>query len=228
MKELRVAIGDTWQPKALPYFAMIMMGLMLITDVLNLKFINVHGFSVISSLLSYCFALIIGDILAEVYGYRRVRRLLWTGLSMLVVYAVFVQIAVLWQPATDFTNNAAFVAIFSQTPRIAFASILAFFTGELTNSYIMSRLKVRLTARYFYERALTSVGVAQIVNGATFWLVAFGGVLSLHFILSAATFSWVTVMLTEIIILPLTKKLARFVKEHEGIEHFDARPPVVA
>ncbi len=223
-KELTVRVGDTWQPKGLIYFAMVMMALMLITNVLNLKFINIYGMSVIASQLSYVFSLIIADIMAEVYGYRRVRRLLYVGLGCLVLYALFLQAAVLLQPANGYTNDPAFKALFSQTPRIVTASIVAYFVTELMNSFVMSRLKVRTRARFFYGRALTAVGIAQIVNGITFYGIAFGGVLAISTIASAATFSWFAVMVCEFLVLPITKQLALAVKRYEGIEHYDSQP----
>ncbi len=201
-----------------------MMALMLITNVLNLKFINVFGFSVIASQLSYVLSLIIADVMAEVYGYRRVRRLLYVGLGCLILYAVFLQAAVQLPPAPGYTSNTAFRVIFSATPRIVGASIAAYFVTELTNSYLMSRLKIKLHARHFYWRAATAVAIAQIVNGATFFTLAYGGILPLMTILSAGVFSWTVVMICEFLILPVTKQLATAVKRYEGIEHFDSAP----
>lgn len=222
--DLTVAIGDTWRPKVLSYFAVVMMALMLITNVLNLKFIDVFGFSIIGSQLSYVLSLIVADIMAEVYGYRRVRRLLYVGLGCLIMYALFVQTVVMLPPAEGYKSDSAFREIFSQTPRIVTASIAAYFVTELTNSYIMSRLKIGLRARYFYGRAVISVGVAQIVNGATFFSIAYGGVLPLKTIVSAGAFSWTVVMICEFLLLPLTKRLAMAVKQVEGIEHYDSEP----
>jgi uncharacterized integral membrane protein (TIGR00697 family) len=224
MENLRVAIGDTWQPRALPYLSMVMMALMLITNVLNLKFINFFGFSIISSQISYVLSLILADILAEVYGYRRVRKLLYVGLCCLVLYAGFVQFAVWLPPAKDFSGNQAFHDVFWQAPRVVAASVAAYFVTELVNSFVMSRLKVRLRARFFYLRAIAAVGTAQVVNGATFWTIAFAGTLPLRLILSAASFAWAVVMICELIVLPVTRQLALAVKRYEGVEHFDAAP----
>jgi len=204
---------------------MLMMALMLITNILNLKFIIFFGFSVISSQISYVFSLILADILAEVYGYRRVRKLLYMGLACLILYAAFVQIAVVLPPAADYPNDQAFRDIFWQAPRVVAASIAAYFATELVNSFIMSHLKVRLRAQFFYFRAVAAVGIAQVVNGAVFWTIAFAGVLSVRLILSAAAFSWVAVMVCELVVLPLTKRIAVWLKRYEGVEHYDAEPP---
>jgi queuosine precursor transporter len=222
--QLTVAIGDTWQPKLMVYFGMAMMALMLITNVLNLKFVDVHGITVIASQITYVLSLVLADVMAEVYGYRRVRRLLYVGLGCLTLYAVCLQIAVALPPAQDYTGDAAFKAVFAQTPRIVTASLAAYFVTELTNSFIMSRLKVRFVARHFYGRAVTSVGLAQIVNGVTFYGIAFAGTMSTALILSAGAVSWAIVMLCEVLVLPLTRQLAVVVKQHEGIEHFDLPP----
>jgi uncharacterized integral membrane protein (TIGR00697 family) len=225
---LRVAIGDSWQPKALTYFAMVMMALMIITNVLNLKFIDFFGISIIGSQLPYVISLILADILSEVYGYRRVRRLLYVGLGCLILYAGFVQLVVMLPSAHGYPNSNAFSATFAQTPRIIVASISAYFVTELANSFVMSKLKVRFVAKYFYLRALCAVGAAQLINGITFFLIGFGGVLSPQIIASAAAFSWAMVMTCELVVLPLTKRIAFWVKRYEGVEHFDAAPDLEA
>jgi uncharacterized integral membrane protein (TIGR00697 family) len=227
-RPLVIAVGDSWQPKLLPYFAVAMVALMLVTNVLNLKFIDIGGVSVIGSQLIYTFSLILADVMAEVYGYKRVRRLLYMNLACIVFYVVAVQIVVMAPPARDYTGDAAFRAVFAQTPRIAVASIIAYFVTELVNSFIMSRLKVLLSARYFYGRATVSVAIAQIINAIAFFGLAFAGVLPLRAIVSAAAISWLTVILCEVVILPLTKRLAGLVKQHEGVEHYDAPPPGAA
>lgn len=223
-KELKIVIGDSWYPRALPYLGMLLMALMLITNILNLKFIDFFGISIIGSQLSFAFSLILADILTEVYGYRRVRRLLWAGLACLVLYALFVQIVVVLPPALNYTGNEAFVSVFAQAPRIVVASILAYFVTELTNSFIMSRLKVRLQGKHFYGRALFSTVGAQGIDVVVFYSVAFAGVLPLSLLVSAALFSWVAVVVCEILILPLTKEFALRLKQYEGVEHFDSAP----
>lgn len=224
-RQIRVAVGDSWQPKLLPHFAMAMVALMLITNVLNLKFVNVLGISVIGSQVVYVFSLILADIMAEVYGYRRVRRILYMSLGCLIVYAVSVQIVVEMPPADGFPADREFRTVFEQSPRIALASVVAYFVTELVNSFVMSGLKVRLSARYFYGRATVAVGLAQIVNAATFFGIAFGGVMSLSAIVSAGAVSWAIVMLCELVVLPATKQVATRVKRYEGVEHFDSVPP---
>lgn len=223
-KELRIAIGDTWEPRALPYFAMLLMALMLITNVLNLKFVTVFGFSVIASLITYALSLVLADIMTEVYGYRRVRRLLWVGLACLVLYALFVQAAVLLPPASDYAGNSAFVSVFAQAPRIVVASIIAYFVTELANSIVMSRLKIRLRAKFFYGRALASTAIAQAINVAAFFGIAFAGVMPLSLIISVSVFSWIAVLGCEVLVLPITKKFAHAVKQYEGVEHYDDAP----
>jgi uncharacterized integral membrane protein (TIGR00697 family) len=222
--KLRIEIGDNWQPQYLAYFGMSLVGLMLTTSVLNLKFIDVLGVTLIGSELTHIFSLILADVMAEVYGYRRVRRILYMSIVILALYALAVQIMVALPPAASYTHNAEYSTVLSATPRIVIASILSYLVAELINSYIMSRLKVALTARHFYGRALLSVGSAQAVNGAMFFGIAYCGNMPLGAILSAATASWFMVIGTELLILPLTKKLSDRFKSLEGVEHFDSQP----
>ncbi|MBI1309415.1 MAG: queuosine precursor transporter [Proteobacteria bacterium] len=222
--KLKIAIGDTWHPKLLPYFAMALVAFMITTNVLNLKFINFYGFSLISSQFVYVCSLVLADIMAEVYGYRRVRRILYVGLALLAFYVVCLQITVYLPPAADYPNDQAFRLLFSQTPRIALASIVAYFFTEFTNSYIMSNLKVRLNGRHFMGRAVVSVAVAQALNVIIFFGVAFAGVMPLGLIASACFMSWLITIGCEVLILPFTRQLAWRVKAYEGVEHFDKKP----
>jgi hypothetical protein len=143
-----------------------------------------------------------------------------------VLYAVSLQIAVWMPPADGYQNDSAFHDIFSKAPRIAIASIIAYFVTELTNSYVMSRLKIKFSAKYFLGRAVVSVGIAQIVNVVAFFGIAFAGVMSLKGIAQAGSVAWIIVMLCEVVVLPVTRKLAWSVKNIEGVEHFDAAPGI--
>ena len=221
---LQTVVGDGWHPKLFHYFAMALLAFMLISNVLNLKFINVAGWSVASSQLIYTFSMIVADIMTEVYGYRRVRKVLYAAFGFLIFYAVAVQIAVSLPPALDYTNNEAFTALFAQAPRIAMASILSYLAGELINAFVMSRLKVVWRAKHFYARALLSTALAQMVSGTLFFVLAFGGVMPWSAIASASAFSWALILFCELVILPITRQIAVRVKHYEGVEHFDEVP----
>lgn len=224
-QKLQVQIGGDWQPKYLSYFGMALVGLMLTTNLLNLKFVEFFGITVIGSELTHIFSLIIADIMAEVYGYRRVRRILYASITILTLYAIAVQVMVALPPAPSYENNAAYVAVLAATPRVVIASITSYLVAELINSFIMSGLKVHFAARFFYGRAILSVGAAQAINGALFFCIAFGGIMPISAILSAAWFSWAMMMGTEILILPLTKVFADKFKNLEGVEYYDEAPP---
>ena len=223
---LQVVVGDSWHPKLLPYFAMCLMALMLITNVLNLKVLDIHGYTILSSSLTYVFSLVLTDIIVEVYGYRRVRRLVYVGLSCLAFYALCMRLAVhLPAPPAD-PMNPHFVTLFGQAPRLVIASLTAYFAVELINSFVMSRLKVRFRARYFFGRALVAVGLAQAVDCLIFFSIAFAGTMPLATWGKWAIDGWPIVVGCEVIILPLTRRLAIYVKSYEGVEHYDRAPPV--
>jgi uncharacterized integral membrane protein (TIGR00697 family) len=222
---LRIIIGEDWQPRLLPYFAMALMGMMLITNVLNLKFIDIAGFSLLASYPTYIFTLILTDIMAEVYGYRRIKRLLYVGLGMLVFYGVVIHVIALWPPAEGYPNNQAFVTLFAAAPRLVLASVTAFFVVEVTNSFVMSRLKVRYRARYFYGRALASVALAQAIDCVTFFGIAYAGTMPASLLVRTMAAGWPLVVACEVVVLPLTRKLAVAVRDYEGVQYYDKAPP---
>lgn len=221
---LPVAIGETWQPKLLPYLAVIVTGLIFITNILNLKFIDVFGYSVIAASALYTLSLIVGDIMTEVYGYRRTRKVLYAAFAMLGLYAVAIQLAVIAPPAASYANNAAFTAVFGSAPKLVALSLAAYLASELINSFIMSRLKIKFRARYFHARAVCSTVLANIVANIIFFGLGFIGVMPLSAMISASIASLAMTFVGEVIVVFFTGKIVKRIKAYEGVEHFDAQP----
>ena len=93
-----------------------------------------------AGILFFPVSYVIGDVLTEVYGYARARRVIWAGFAATVFMAVMAWVVVALPPAPDWTNQEAYEAVFGQVPRIVFASMCAFWAGEFVNSYVLARL----------------------------------------------------------------------------------------
>ncbi len=182
---------------------------------------------------------IIGDVLTEVYGYANARRCIWAGffalLFMVVMSVVVVNIPANpeWALASaTYTvagrevtapNQAAYMAIFGQTPRIVLASLVAFWAGEFVNSFVLARMKVMTGGKHLWTRTIGSTIVGEGVDSLLFYPLAFLGVAGfpLHLILSLVVTQWVIKTVWEAVLTPVTYVVVGFLKRREGVDVFD-------
>jgi queuosine precursor transporter len=169
--------------------------------------------------LSYFF----GDILTEVYGYARSRRVIWAGFGALI-FAAFMSWAVVKMPAAQgWTGQDAYEMIFGNTPRIVFASLLAFWAGEFANSFVLAKMKVFTNGRWLWTRTIGSTIVGEGVDSAIFYPLAFLGAPGWTKILV------IQVMITnyllkvgwEVVATPVTYRAVNFLKRVEKEDYYD-------
>lgn len=167
--------------------------------------------------LTYLF----GDVLTEVYGYARSRRVIWFGLAMnLLATLVFAFVAGLpTDPASP--TKGAFETVLGLVPRIVLASTLAFFVGEFLNSYVLARLKVITAGRWLWTRTIGSTLIGQGADTLVFSLVAFWGVLPGDVLWNLVAFNYVYKVGLEVLLTPLTYAVVGFLKRAEGVDHYD-------
>jgi hypothetical protein len=179
----------------------------------------VFGAGVLFFPISYVF----GDILTEVYGYARARRVIWAGFGAMIFASIMAAVVVALPPAPRWPNQAAYETAFGNTWRIAGASMIAFWVGELVNSYVLARMKVASNGRWMGARFVASTIVAEIVDSALFYPLAFynSGImpndLVLHLVWAQAGLK----TLVEIAFLPLTYLVVNALKRAEGEDYYD-------
>lgn len=218
------SLDREWTPKHIDIVAALYICMLVLTPVLVPKLFMFGPFIFSAGILVYPMNTIFGDVLTEVYGFNRTRRLIWVGLICSVLLVVLTQIAIAVPPAPDFKLQDAYAAIFSQVPRIVVSSFAAYVCCEFTNSYIMSRMKLWSQANNFPLRAVASTVGAQIVDSVVFFTGAFAGVVSLHTLLVMIVSGILFKSLYEIIFLPVTILIVKKLKTLEGIEQFDRYP----
>ena len=164
---------------------------------------------------------IFGDLLTEVYGYVRARRVIWFGLAMnLLATLTFALVAALPESA-DSPTRGAFGVVFAFAPRILLASTLAFFVGEFLNSYVLARLKIATQGKWLWTRTIGSTLVGQGADTLVFSLVAFWGVLPSEVLWGLVLFNYLYKVGFEVVLTPVTYAVVRFLKRSEGIDTFD-------
>jgi uncharacterized integral membrane protein (TIGR00697 family) len=168
--------------------------------------------------ISYLF----GDILTEVYGYARDRRVVWSGFGALAFAAVMSAVVVHLPPA-DFwvSRQGAVEQMFGNTPRIIGASIVAFWCGSFVNSYVLAKMKVWTSGRWLWTRLIGSTVCGELVDTALFYSIAFGGLWKNSDLIQVALDQYVLKSLWEVVAVPVTYRVVAFLKRAEQEDYYD-------
>jgi queuosine precursor transporter len=171
--------------------------------------------------ISYIF----GDVLTEVYGYARARKVIWAAFGAMVFATIMSQIVILMPPATDEPYNAviqpAIETVFGNTWRIVAGSILAFWAGDFVNSYVLAKMKIATAGRFLWMRTIGSTIAGQAVDSAIFYPLAFYGVLETRTLAAVVLFNWIMKVSVEILFTPLTYAVGGFLKRAENEDYYD-------
>jgi uncharacterized integral membrane protein (TIGR00697 family) len=197
---------------------------LLVSNVASTKLVVLGPLTFDGGTLLFPLAYIFGDVLTEVYGYRKSRRVIWIGfLALLLATLTFQAVAALPAPKDPESGRfaEAFGLLLGLTPRIVLGSLLAYFVGEFANAYVLARLKVRTEGRFFWLRAMASTLVGQGLDTAIFLLVAFYGVLPTEVLLLVFLSNYAFKVGVEALMLPATYGVVGFLKRAEGVDTYD-------
>lgn len=182
---------------------------------------------------------IIGDVMTEVYGYAHARRVIWTGCAALLFMAFMAWVVVHipsepgWALASDphtvegktvtAPNQAAYEAVFGNTWRIVAASLIAFWSGEFVNSFVLAKMKILTAGKMLWSRTIGSTIFGEAVDSALFYPLAFAGAAgwTTKAIITLAITQWVLKTSWEVVLTPVTYAVVGFLKRREGVEVFD-------
>jgi uncharacterized integral membrane protein (TIGR00697 family) len=174
-----------------------------------------------AGILFFPLGYVIGDVLTEVYGYARARRVIWAGFAALLFMAFMSWVVVSLPPAAGWDGQAAYESVFGQVPRIVLASIVAFWVGEFVNSYVMARMKLMTQGKHLWTRTIGSTLVGQGVDSLIFYPLAFWGVWENKAVLTVLFTNWFLKVLWEAVLTPVTYGVVGWLKRHEGVDLFD-------
>ncbi|MBM6993911.1 MAG: queuosine precursor transporter [Prevotella sp.] len=194
---------------------------LIAANVLETKQIAVGPISLTGGLIVFPVSYIINDCVCEVWGFRKARLLIWTGFSMNFFFVALGALCDLIPGAPYWTNDAGFHAIFGLAPRIAMASFVAFVVGSFINAYVMSRMKIRDGGRHFSARAILSTVAGESCDSIIFFPLALGGVVPASELPWLMLWQVILKTVYEVIALPLTIRIVRALKEHEGEDVYD-------
>lgn len=176
-----------------------------------------------AGILFFPLSYIIGDVLTEVYGYARARRVIWAGFAATAFMALMSWIVVALPPAPSWTNQAAYETVFGQVPRIVFASMVAFWAGEFVNAYVLAKMKVWTGGRHLWTRTIGSTVVGQGVDSLIFYPLAFWGAegWTPGLVVTVLFTQWALKVGWEVLLTPVTYAVVGWLKRAEGADVFD-------
>ncbi|MEZ5426178.1 MAG: queuosine precursor transporter [Pyrinomonadaceae bacterium] len=179
----------------------------------------IYGAGVLFFPISYLF----GDILTEVYGYARSRKVIWAGFGALIFASLMAFIVTSLPPASTMSpeQQSAINLIFGQTWRIVLASLLAFWLGEFTNSFVLAKMKVFSAGKYLWTRTIGSTLAGEAVDSLIFYPIAFFGTWSTEQIVSVMIGNYFLKVFWEVLATPFTYKIVAFLKRAEDVDYYD-------
>ena len=210
-----------WTPKYLDVVAAAFVASLLVSNLAAQKLFQLGPATFSAGILVFPISYIFGDVLTEVYGFSRARRVIYCGGVANLFMALVLWIAIKLPPASGWELQHEFGAIHSLVRRIVVASIIAYLAGEFTNSVIMSRLKLRTKGAHLWLRTISSTIGGQFVDTIIFVLIGFGGVFPPGLLVAAILSGWIFKVLYEAAATPLTYLAVAKIKRLEGVEHFD-------
>ncbi len=196
---------------------------LIVANIVEQKLIRIGPVEATAGLLIFPVSYIVNDIIAEVWGYRKARLIIWYGFLMNFLAVGVFRLSIVVPGSENFTHQEAFSLVMGNTLRITIASFIAFLVGSFLNAYVMSRMKIIQKGRSFSIRAVISTFVGEGADSIVFFTIAFLGIIPNNDL-------WI-LMLTqtgmktayEIIILPFTNRIVTLVKKKEGEDVFDTQ-----
>ena len=171
--------------------------------------------------ISYVF----GDVLTEVYGYDRARKVIWAGFAGLAFASVMATVVVALPPAAFWNNQAAYEIAFGSTWRIVLASMFAYFCGEFVNSFVLAKMKILTKGRWLWTRTIGSTIAGEAVDSALFYPLAFygTGIIPDDKLPLVMLAQFVTKVGVEVAFTPVTYKIVNALKRAEHEDYYDLK-----
>ncbi len=195
--------------------------ILIISEITAAKLFRLGSLTLPGAFIIFPISYIFGDVLTEVYGYQKSRRVIWTGFASLLLLSIILWIVQLLPPAASWPNQQAYDVILGIVPRITGASIIGYWAGEFANSYILAKLKLATKGRLLWTRTIGSTVVGQAVDTVIFLSAAYYGTIPNPVLLSIIASLYLFKVAYETIATPLTYLVVNYLKKAEGRDTYD-------
>src|SRR5688572_24269823 len=183
----------------------------------------IGAFTFGAGVLFFPISYVFGDILTEVYGYARARRVIWCGFGALAFASLMATVVVALPPAPFWQHQGAYEVAFGSTWRIVAASMVAYFCGEFVNSFVLAKMKIATRGRWLWTRTIGSTIAGEAVDSALFYPLAFygGGIIPNEALPLLVLSQFIVKVGVEVVFTPVTYKIVGALKKAEGEDYYD-------
>ena len=202
-------------------FAVLFVTTLLVSNIVSVKIVSVGWLTFDAGTVLFPLAYIVGDIITEVYGYRRMRRLIYSGVAALMLMTLTFWVVQLLPADSSWAGQAAFESTLGVVWRLAIGSVVALFVGEIMNAYVMGRMKVASRGRGLWRRMVSSSLAGNALDTVIFSTIAFAGTMPMTSFWQLIVTVFLIKMTVEIMVSPLTMHLIARVKKHEKLDTFE-------
>lgn len=202
-------------------FAVLFVTTLLVSNIVSVKIVSVGWLTFDAGTVLFPLAYIVGDIITEVYGYRRTRRLIYSGVAALMLMTLTFWVVQLLPADSSWAGQAAFESTLGVVWRLAIGSVVALFVGEIMNAYVMGRMKVASRGRGLWRRMVSSSLAGNALDTVIFSTIAFAGTMPMTSFWQLIVTVFLIKMAVEIMVSPLTMRLIARVKKHEKLDTFE-------
>jgi len=209
------------QYKHLDTITGLFVAVLLISNVASTKIVDFGRFTFDGGTLIFPLSYIFGDILTEVYGYQRSRKVIWLGFISAAVMSIVFGVVGALPAARDWPNQEAYEKILGLTPRIVIASLIAYWAGEFSNSYVLAKMKLLTGGRWLWTRTIGSTLVGEGVDTALFATIAFGRLLPSSLLTSVIVSNYIFKCGVEAVLTPVTYIIIGWLKREEKVDWYD-------
>jgi uncharacterized integral membrane protein (TIGR00697 family) len=192
---------------------------LITANITAVKLISLFGLP--AAIIIFPISYIIGDVLTEVYGYRRARRVIWLGFFCNFIAVIAIWIGQILPPASFWDGQGAYERILGYTPRLLLASFLAYLVGEFANAIVLAKMKIATGGRWLWLRTIGSTLIGQGLDSLLFMTLAFVGTIPLDALFTAVVVQWLAKSVYEAVVTPLTYVVVSFLKRKEGLDVYD-------
>jgi hypothetical protein len=209
------------EPKYYDIFTGLFVAVLLVSEITSTKIVSLGFIQTAGAAVLFPISYIFSDILTEVYGYARARRVMWIGFASLALMAVVLLIVEYLPASPSWHDQAAYEAILGFVPRITLASVLAYWAGGFANDFVLAKMKLLTKGKYLWTRTVGSTVIGQAVDTFLFIGIAFYGTLPVSVILQIILSFYLFKCAYEVLATPLTYYVVNKLKKSEGLDVFD-------
>jgi queuosine precursor transporter len=212
------------QPNEYKYFSFItafFVAVLLISNIASSKIVEFGAFTFDGGTILFPLSYIFGDVLTEVYGYKKSRSVIWTGFICTALMSGILWLIGILPAAKEWTFQESYNNILGITPRIVIASLAAYFAGEFSNSFVLAKMKIMTKGKWLWTRTIGSTVIGEGIDSLLFVFIAFYGLYSMPLLISIFISNYIFKVGFEVLLTPVTYRVVKFLKTREKSDVYD-------